>query len=101
MVPPALTWLFETEGLERLAHPGVSANWLVRSFLNLLEALLLKDHTRASLEEKEQGERDKQEAKEAAMLLGAQAVGQPRGGGVAAATLAALARSPDHKGMYN
>lgn len=53
LVPPTLEWLFETEGLDRLAHPGVSANWLVRSFLNLLEAMLLKGHTRATLAEKE------------------------------------------------
>ena len=97
LVPPALEWLFETEGLDRLAHPGVSANWLVRSFLNLLEAMLLKGHTRATLAEKEQGERDKQEAKEAAQRLGAQNIGQARGG-VAAATLAALQRGPDNKG---
>lgn len=43
----------------------------MRSFLDLLEALLLKGHTRASLAAKEQEDLDKKEAKQAAMQLGA------------------------------
>ena len=43
----------------------------MNSFLNLLEALLLKDHTRASLAREEQEERDRKEAQEAAAALGA------------------------------
>ena len=67
-VPPVVEWLFDSElgGSGRLIHHGLSANWLVRSFLDLLEALLLKGHTRASLAAKEQEDRDKKEAKEAA-----------------------------------
>jgi hypothetical protein len=64
--------------------------------LNLLEALLLKEHTRASLADKEQEERDKKEAKEAAARLGAaQNTGLPaRDKPVAASTLATLAQGP-------
>lgn len=60
-VPSVIEWLFESGrgGPGHLVHPSVSANWLVHSFLNLLEALLLKEHTRASLAVKEQEDRDK------------------------------------------
>jgi dynein heavy chain len=93
VVPSALEWLSDSSCL---LHPTVSANWLVRSFLNLLEALLLKEHTRASLADKEQEERDKKEAKEAAARLGAaQNTGLPaRDKPVAASTLATLAQGP-------
>jgi len=101
-IPPVVAWLFSSElgGSRHLVHPSVSANWLVHSFLQLLEALLLKEHTRASLVIKQQEERDKKEAKEAAMQLGARSLaGHGSTGGVAAATLEALAgaarRAPD------
>ena len=72
IVPPALKWLLDDEGPGRneLIHQTFSENWLVKSFLTLLEALLLKGQTRASLEAKEQEERDRKEAKEAVMKLG-------------------------------
>lgn len=91
--PPVLEWLFGGSGHGRglLLHARVSANWLVRSLLNLLEALLLKEHTRASLAVAEQEERDRQEAKEAAMRLGAQSLPGASRGGVAVEALAALA----------
>ena len=85
VLPPVITWLSEKSS--HLLHPSVSANWLVRSFLNLFEALLLKEHTRESLAIKEQEDRDKKEAKEAAAKLGAQGLPVVRSGAVAVSTL--------------
>lgn len=67
-----MKWLLDDEspGRAGLIHQTLSENWLVRQFLQLLETLLLKGQTRASLEEKEQEERDRKEAKEAALKLG-------------------------------
>ena len=55
IVPPTLEYLLGEGGAGRahLLHPTLSENWLVRSFLVLLEALLLKGHTRASLAQHE------------------------------------------------
>jgi hypothetical protein len=95
-VPPVLEWLLESDGQSRLVHPGISANQLMRQFLDLLEAFLLKEHTRATLAEKEQGERDRQEAKEAAQRLGLQNEGVIKPG-VALSTLANIVKRPDAK----
>lgn len=80
VAPAALKWLLSSSqaGSRHLMHKSLSANWLVRAFLKLLEALLLKGHTRASLAIHEQEEKDKLEAKEDAKRLGASNVG---GGG--------------------
>jgi len=91
-VPPVIEWLFgsASEDSKLLVHPSVSANWLVTSFLDLLEALLLKGHTRASLAAKEEEERDRREAKEAAARLGAQNALGAGSTAVASSTLAAM-----------
>jgi len=53
IIPIVLNWLFEEEGQRYFVHQSISENWLMKSFLNLLECLLLKDHTRKSLAKKE------------------------------------------------
>ena len=99
LVPPALAWLLDDDGPVRLVHPGVSANQLVKAFLGLLEALLLKDETRETLAKKEQEERDKREAKEAAERLGSQHLGHIASrAGVATSTLSALSKQRQRGG---
>lgn len=92
-VPEVLAWLLSPDSPNYLVYPNISANQLVAAFLSLLEALLLKDHTRESLAKKELEELDKKEAKEAAALLGSQQVlARP---GVAHSTLAAMGRGSE------
>ena len=53
VVPVVMSWLFSEEGKRYFVHQSISENWLVKSFLNLLECLLLRDHTRDSLAKRE------------------------------------------------
>ena len=71
-VPEVLAWLLSPDSPNYLDYPNIFANQLVAAFLSLLEAFLLKNHTRESLAKKELEELDKKEAKEAAALLGSQ-----------------------------
>mmetsp|Transcript_30359 Transcript_30359/g.46465 ORF Transcript_30359/g.46465 Transcript_30359/m.46465 type:complete len:148 (-) Transcript_30359:843-1286(-) len=79
LVPPLFDLIFDGEDHhQKFIHPGFSTNWQMKSYLSILEAFLLKDHTRESLIEKEEEDKDKREAKEEAARLGAETETTPR-----------------------